>query len=332
MATTLPERLFRYRSCDGDLLARELETLKGSYLYAPSFEDMNDPMEAFLEVGGYGDDFFLGLSPGSAPKLKDLYAQMTSIFEEAALISFSSTATDLPLWAYYAGNFRGLCLEFDPVELRYGSLRGEQLHPVTYAKDALPPVSLMTLFADEGDLASVLTSRLTRKRVEWAHEKEWRYIAADVGKKYLLDTALQRVYLGPLMPDQKKSLVCQLMANRPVEIMQGLIKGFDLSFEPIQAAAAWTDCARVGAGKFNPKDDLLNEERLRAFLKVPFEDLVNECRRLAQHPNMESFTGIDVSTFEPDTLFIALVYRLRNGSEMNRKLRYDNQLGRLPDG
>lgn len=324
-----PPRLYRYRPCDKEVLEREMEALGESFLFAPSFASMNDPMEAFVEVGGELDAVLTRLTPCAAETLGNLYAQVTGMVGKAGLISFSATHTDLPLWAYYASNFAGFCLEFDTDALPLGDLQGEQLHQVTYAQDALPSVSMSTLLSAAREPGTLVTERLSRKRREWAHEREWRYITGRVGRKYLLDTALRRVYLGPRMQQAYKDRICSIFADRPVEVLGGVVHGFELKFETIQPAAALAASARVGQCRFDPQEDLCSEKELRAFLEVPFEVLVSECERLALHPNMDGFTGIDVAGSVPGAMFIWTSYRLRNGREVYRQRYYDPQMRRM---
>lgn len=177
-----PERLYRYRPCSDEPLEREPDALVQSYLYAPSFASMNDPMEAFFEVGGDRDQRFTRLAPGADKTLANLYGQVTGIVEKAGLTAFSATHEDLPRWAYCASNFAGFCLEFDTAALPLGDLHGEELHAVPYAERALPAASIAAIFKHARDPGSVVNARLSRKRMEWAHEREWRYITGASGE------------------------------------------------------------------------------------------------------------------------------------------------------
>ena len=81
-------------------------------------------------------------------------------------------------------------LEFDSAELAIGDFQGERLRPVIYARNALPSLSVADMAPE--CLEDAVTARLTRKRIEWAHEKEWRFITGEVGPKHYLDDALRR--------------------------------------------------------------------------------------------------------------------------------------------
>lgn len=193
-------------------------------------------------------------------------------------------------------------------------------------KKALPSVSIAELFRNGRDPGRLFTSRLTRKRVEWAHEKEWRYLVGKVGPKHLLDTALRRVFLGPRMPQAHADRVMAAVAGRPIEVVQGTIEGFELRFATVQAATDEAVCARAVPGRFVPTDDLRSADTLRKLLKVPLASLRAECERLAQHPNMTHFDAIEVSGTKPGTLFITTWYRLRNGREIHRQRYYDSYM------
>ncbi|WP_339531498.1 MULTISPECIES: hypothetical protein [unclassified Pseudomonas] len=58
---TRPTSLYRYRPLGSDLVKRELDAIFSSYLYAPRFDQMNDPMEAMIEYPA--EDRFAFLMP-----------------------------------------------------------------------------------------------------------------------------------------------------------------------------------------------------------------------------------------------------------------------------
>ena len=69
-----PQFLYRFRPLkSGKILEREIEALRDSYLFAPAFSEMNDPMEAYYETGGPGDSAVNNMIPGAT----DFSAQLT---------------------------------------------------------------------------------------------------------------------------------------------------------------------------------------------------------------------------------------------------------------
>lgn len=324
-----PSKLYRFRPLDDVLLDREVQALKDSYLFSPSFAAMNDPMEAFYETGGPGDRIIDAMLAPAGRKTSDMYAMLTEMIDRFALVSFAGTHEDLPMWAYYGSNFAGMCLEFDTAELAIGDFQNEQLRQVTYARTALPPLTLADMAPEQ--LEDAVIARITRKRSEWAHEKEWRFITGQVGPKHYLDDALRRVFLGPRVKSEHAARVCDVLNRRPVEVLQGAIKDFELKFRSIKPASPLEVCERVGAGRFDPAEHLYAEEELRAFLAVPFEMLVEECRRTARRPNMEAVADIDVAGSDKAAIYFWTTYKLRNGRDVYHKRYFDRRLRLLSD-
>lgn len=73
-----PPKLFRFRPLDDSLLEREMDALGDSYLYAPSFAAMNDPMEAFYETGGPGERIIDAIISPSGRNTGEMQAGLAS--------------------------------------------------------------------------------------------------------------------------------------------------------------------------------------------------------------------------------------------------------------
>lgn len=323
-AMKAPPKLYRYRPLEDALLGRELDALRESYLYAPPFAAMNDPMEAFYETGGPGDRIVNAMLAPAGKQIDNMYKMLSEMIERFALVSFAGSHEDLPMWAYYGSNFGGMCLEFDTVELSIGDLQNEKLRPVTYARSPLPPLTVADMAAEH--LEEAVIARITRKRNEWAHEKEWRFITGEVGPKHYLDDALRRVFLGPRAKPEHVARVCDVLDRRPVEVLQGEIRGFELKFRSIKPATPQQECERVGAGRFEPNDIIYKRDDLEAFLAVPLEALLDECRRTARRPNLEEIADFDVSGHHKGALFVWAIYKLRSGRDVYHKRYFDRRM------
>lgn len=319
-----PSKLYRFRPLDDALLDRELRALQNSYLFAPPFASMNDPMEAFYETGGPGDRIINAMLAPAGKLIDSAYGMLSEMIDRFALVSFTSNHEDLPMWAYYGSNFGGMCLEFDAAELAIGDFQNEELRPVTYARTALPSLTFADMAPDR--LKDAVLARITRKRSEWSHEKEWRFITGQAGPRHYLDDALRRVFLGPRAKPEHVARVCEVLARRPVEILQGEIRGFELTFRRIKPSTPLEDCERVGEGKFDPAEDLYAEKELREFLAVPFEALVEECHRTALRPNMQGLAGVDLTGSSKNALYFWTMYKLRNGRVVYHKRYFDRRM------
>lgn len=324
MNVKTPQTLYRFRWLDANTFAREMDALENSYLFAPPFHAMNDPMEAFYETGSPADGLIDAVFKSSGKSAKDMYKLVEDMIANFALVSFTGTYEALPLWAYYANNFAGMCLEFDTDRLFVGDFQQERLLPVTYARHALPPIG----FHDFGPatMENAVLARITRKRSEWSHEKEWRFITGAVGKKHYLDDALTRVYLGPRIDPNHADRICNVLANRPVDVLQGAVRGFELDFALKQKAKPLDQCVRVGAGKFDPATHLYAEAELRAFLGDSYDKLVAECRATILRPNVEEPAGIDIPASRKDAIYFHTRFKLRNGRDVYEKRYFDKKM------
>ncbi|HHA2431576.1 TPA: DUF2971 domain-containing protein [Stenotrophomonas maltophilia] len=287
---TPPDSLYRYRPLGEEFWERELEALGQSYLYAPRFDQMNDPMEALFEVATAGDLMASMLPPEFGFIGTSILEDTAKRIKKSGLISMSVDHLDYPLWAYYGSSFGGMCLEFDTTELAIGVLSREILKKVVYDSEAPPPVSFQSLAM--ADPIKLVNRRLTQKRDEWRHEKEWRYLAGQPGPKPHTDAALRTIYLGPRIRPEEKAGILEIMARRPVDIYEATVAGYHLEFHKIKSATPWLECDRVGSGLYNPDESLSAEEELRKALGSNFEVLERKCKELSEHPNVESVDDV----------------------------------------
>lgn len=323
---TRPTTLYRYRPLGSDLVKRELDAIFSSYLYAPRFDQMNDPMEAMIEYPT--EDRFAFLMPKDFLEFsKKALSGAAATAKKSGLISMSTTHLDYPLWAYYASNFAGICLEFDTQELALGDLQRTPLLPVVYDSIAPPQLTFELLAISE--TMDLITNRLMQKRQEWQHEKEWRYLAGKEGRKLYTDPALKRIYLGPRITQKSRARILHKMKNRPVEIYEGSVQGFEVEFKCIQESAPWSECERTGAGIFDPQLIYSSEDGLRAVLGDKFYALEQKCRELSDHPNLERIDEIRV-TNEQSIVCVTGTYRLRGGHDASASHWFDADMNRLP--
>lgn len=109
----------------------------------------------------------------SAKGLRDMFAQMRSAIGIACL---SELDDSLLMWAHYANNHRGMCVEYELLEIN------KQLKftpvPIIYSEERVRFNSL-NLSEIEKDTTKIFIESLTSKSPEWNYEKEWRIIRED---------------------------------------------------------------------------------------------------------------------------------------------------------
>ena len=94
--------------------------------------------------------------------------------------SFSTTATNVPMWHHYTEGHRGICLEYDTAEIT-NIYQKNMMFPVFYV-DKLPDVVSMML-KNAHPKFSLFEYITMHKLKDWNYEHEWRLIH-NVGSWY----------------------------------------------------------------------------------------------------------------------------------------------------
>lgn len=141
--------------------------------------------------------------------IPDSFRSLAATFEEVAkrdsrlsfrvleylgtyVICFSETANNTLMWAHYASDNQGICIEYDFNQLPYDHLYSKTLFPISYAKK---PCHLEDLISEDRKAkytysydVAVLCTALTKSNI-WAYEKEWRmvHVLTGFGKVHRLN-------------------------------------------------------------------------------------------------------------------------------------------------
>lgn len=128
-----------------------------------------------------------GIRPGSPMwrQLKQTINKETrslkANFEELKMttgISCLSEADDsLLMWAHYANNHSGMCVEYELLEIN--KQLGFSPIPVIYSDERVR-FCTMNMDTIDADSVGIFIESLTSKSLEWSYEKEWRIIQDNV--------------------------------------------------------------------------------------------------------------------------------------------------------
>jgi hypothetical protein len=121
----------------------------------------------------------------------------------------SETDDSLLMWAHYANNHSGLCVEYELLE--FNRQLGFSPVPIVYSDDR---VIIRTLETLGNDIQGLFIKSLTSKSPEWGYEKEWRIIRDDgaCGEKW--DSEKKGALLDAICP---KSITLGCMAKPEYE-------------------------------------------------------------------------------------------------------------------
>ncbi len=138
---------------------------------------------------------------------EQLTRNMETMRHQLGVCALSEEPRNPLLWAHYANDHRGLCVQLD---LR-ADLHALVAHPVEY-QDEFPV--LRDFDRDPDDQRAMLP--FLRKSTDWAYEKEWRIVALDFPNtlRVFAPPALTGVIQGMRMTDDDKTYIRGLMDER----------------------------------------------------------------------------------------------------------------------
>jgi Protein of unknown function (DUF2971) len=229
--TFAPKYLYRYRSLpdyairDRDkqrIRALELDALTAPYLWCSAFHSMNDPME-----GSYALNREKGKGDAYENARQFIYHRKISL----GICSFSETNNNSPMWAYYADQFRGICIEYD-LQALLNSLgdccdEGLALVRMTYSEDLYQ----LSVNADSHETAA--QQILSFKSHRWLHEREWRLFKDGPGKLEIEPRCISHVYVGDRMEQKEIQRLTRSLRRSGIAVSRMELDGYSMAFEPI---------------------------------------------------------------------------------------------------
>lgn len=191
----IPNKLFKYVSLYDNPSEDEkrFKSLSSGELHLGRYSDYNDPFEGtFLLI----DEKELANHGWKEGIVTEIYR---SLVDEYRICSLADTSEqNMPMWAYYANNHKGYCVEYT-----FSDKQKDYVFPVSYEKERQEATSqLANLIYDEVSIAiksqdATVSEKLDRlnpesartnvvifltiaaKHKSWSHEKEYRIIASN---------------------------------------------------------------------------------------------------------------------------------------------------------
>ena len=210
-----PSNLYRYRPL-GSKAQRELQALTDGYIYCPAYSAMNDPMEGLHRLSSR-----LSENAGSEKSRLRVQAAM----EKMGIASMSEVYDHEPMWAHYAEQFSGMCVQYSLNRLIKGLDRDIAITRMMYSE--IEPV----LLHDSSTSIDRARLCLSSKTVRWASEREWRLFKIAQGEAgYGAEKAVTKIFLGSRVSAADEALAREagIKINVPVVKMQ--INAYTISF------------------------------------------------------------------------------------------------------
>lgn len=245
----IPNELFKYR----DFGKYTILSLLNSALWIPKPAQLNDPFDAQLKISNtdvsfeqfksafaYFQEWCLkeGVAETSGEALESLFEnnkpneylkEKVKLFcdfwdsesEKFGILSLSADPQSTTMWSHYAENHTGICIGYDPIKLSPKSPNGAKdwLRKVNYQQEQEIIRNAYLLFAKSGmgyshkSTIGLLFQMLSTKSLDWAYEKEWRYLCPDIGGNiYKMEIdAISSVTFGLRTSPETKTAVSHLL-------------------------------------------------------------------------------------------------------------------------
>lgn len=114
------------------------------------------------------------------------------------------------MWAHYARNYNGYCIEYDVTKIKDYMIYN--LYPVLYEKEYIDITeSLINYNKNTGLICNLIKAK------EWKYEKEWRIVEYRENPFYF-KKALKVVYLGKNCAQKIKEDILQWAKNDGKEV------------------------------------------------------------------------------------------------------------------
>ena len=140
--------------------------------------------------------------------LKSTFHEMKST---TGISCLSETCDSLLMWAHYANNHRGICVEYELLEIN--KQLGFSPVPIVYSDERSVFQNLNPDTLDY-DVTEVFIKSLTSKSPEWSYEKEWRIIQDNTACGSKWDSANKGALINMITPS---SIILGCMVNQDYE-------------------------------------------------------------------------------------------------------------------
>lgn len=210
-----PSNLYRYRPL-GPKLEQEMGALLGGYIFCPLFSEMNDPMEGSHRIF---QRFSSGASDGKRQEAVDIALATTGI------ASMSEVFDHEPMWAHYADQFGGMCVQYNVNALLRGLDDTVAITRMIYSE--LEPI----LAIDRSTPIEKARHCLSSKTVRWASEREWRIFRDGRGEaSYGREAAVRKIFLGSRTTAVERSRMAEVGKQLQVPIMVMKVQAYAMQF------------------------------------------------------------------------------------------------------
>lgn len=154
------------------------------------------------------------------------------------LCSFSERKDSTLMWAHYASDHRGFCIEYDIRSLPSDDFTSRFMYPVIYQEEVFDATECMILAKTKKFNNLYLNQAALIKGKDWSYEKEWRLVFANgllaEPRAWKMPTP-KAVYFGSHISPEDEATLKEICIGKEISMfkMQHSRSRYIMSAEPI---------------------------------------------------------------------------------------------------
>ena len=236
------------------------DLINNNLMFMRNLDQLNDPLEGDLKCEfdnmikiTLDEEIFKDVSEEEKQIIKSEYKKMeikkykigwNKVKETVSIACFSEKYDINPMWAHYADNHKGVCIEYNFWE---DKLLRDICFPVYYVDKAYNNYICLKILKEFKAKNRLISQLFLKKGKYWNYEKEWRIVIPNNfksdklnfrwknRKRYLEFLKPKSVYLGYNINNDDKKYMKSLCRDYDIKIYQ-MIKddyGYNLKAKPI---------------------------------------------------------------------------------------------------
>jgi hypothetical protein len=210
-----PSNLYRYRPL-GDKFEQEFRALSTGFIFCPLLGEMNDPMEGTHRVSKH------------FASSNERQRAVNAALADTGIASLSEVFDHEPMWAHYADQFRGICVQYNTNALLKGLPDEVAITRMMYSEQE--PV----LLEDRSTPVERARVCLSSKTARWANEREWRLFRDGRGQvSYGRQRAIRKIFLGMRISAVDQQRIVELGKRLQISIVKMKVEAYSIQFSPI---------------------------------------------------------------------------------------------------
>lgn len=218
--------VFKYRGASKETFQYTLDGLINDYFWAAEKSTLNDPYEGFVDsetminqINQAVNLFFKNNKSiqNALVNAQNVLSGFLSFTDSAGILSLSKDPLNELLWAHYANEHRGFCIEYDRRYLtRF--YRNEFMFDVDYKEN--PSSISASNFGIEMEKTNLIKKVIGTKSTKWKYEQEVRLVTSKFGKHQYDYRAVKSIYFGLRMSEDQKQKIMISLQGRDIKYFQ----------------------------------------------------------------------------------------------------------------